>query len=33
VHGRRVVADRRLATVDQAALMARVREVTRGWKA
>lgn len=31
VHGRRVVEDRRLVTVDQAALMARVREVTRGW--
>jgi 5-methylthioadenosine/S-adenosylhomocysteine deaminase len=31
VHGRRVVTDRRLATIDQAALMARVREVTRGW--
>jgi 5-methylthioadenosine/S-adenosylhomocysteine deaminase len=31
VHGRRVVEDRRLATVDQAALMARVREVTKGW--
>ena len=31
VHGRRVVADGRLATVDQAALMARVREVTKGW--
>ena len=31
VHGRRVVANGRLATVDQAALMARVREVTHGW--
>jgi 5-methylthioadenosine/S-adenosylhomocysteine deaminase len=31
VHGRRVVEDRRLTTVDQAALMARVREVTKGW--
>jgi 5-methylthioadenosine/S-adenosylhomocysteine deaminase len=31
VHGRRVVADRRLATIDQAALMARVRELTKGW--
>jgi 5-methylthioadenosine/S-adenosylhomocysteine deaminase len=31
VHGHRVVEDRRLATVDQAALMARVREVTKGW--
>ena len=32
VHGRRVVADRRLTAVDQATLMARVREITRGWK-
>jgi 5-methylthioadenosine/S-adenosylhomocysteine deaminase len=31
VHGRRVVAERRLTTIDQAALMARVRELTRGW--
>ena len=31
VHGRRVVADRRLATIDQGALLARVRDVTRGW--
>jgi 5-methylthioadenosine/S-adenosylhomocysteine deaminase len=31
VHGRRVVADGRLATLDQAELMARVREVTKGW--
>jgi 5-methylthioadenosine/S-adenosylhomocysteine deaminase len=31
VHGRRVVAGRRLATIDQSALMARVRELTRGW--
>ena len=31
VHGRRVVEERRLTTVDQAALMARVREVTKGW--
>jgi 5-methylthioadenosine/S-adenosylhomocysteine deaminase len=31
VHGRRVVENRCLATVDQAALMARVREVTKGW--
>ena len=31
VHGRRVVENRRLATVDQAALLARVREVTKGW--
>ena len=31
VHGRRVVADGRLAMLDQAALMARVRAVTKGW--
>jgi 5-methylthioadenosine/S-adenosylhomocysteine deaminase len=31
VHGRRVVADGRLATMDQPALVARVRDVTRGW--
>jgi hypothetical protein len=31
VHGRRVVAEGRLATLDQARLMARVREVTKGW--
>jgi 5-methylthioadenosine/S-adenosylhomocysteine deaminase len=31
VHGRRVVADRRLVTIDQAALMARVRELTKDW--
>jgi 5-methylthioadenosine/S-adenosylhomocysteine deaminase len=31
VHGRRVVADRALVGVDQARLMARVREVTTGW--
>jgi 5-methylthioadenosine/S-adenosylhomocysteine deaminase len=31
VHGRQVVAGGRLVAVDQAALMARVREVTRGW--
>jgi 5-methylthioadenosine/S-adenosylhomocysteine deaminase len=31
VHGRRVVAGGRLATLDQARLMARVREVTKGW--
>ena len=31
VHGRCVVADRCLVTVDQAELMARVREVTKGW--
>jgi 5-methylthioadenosine/S-adenosylhomocysteine deaminase len=33
VHGRRVVEARRLATVDQDALLARVRELTRGWTA
>ncbi|MBI3635952.1 MAG: amidohydrolase family protein [Candidatus Rokubacteria bacterium] len=32
VHGRRVVEDRHLTTVDQARLMARVREVTAGWR-
>ena len=31
VHGRRVVEDGRLAATDQARLMARVREVTKGW--
>jgi 5-methylthioadenosine/S-adenosylhomocysteine deaminase len=31
VHGRRVVENRRLATVDQDALMARVAALTRGW--
>lgn len=31
VHGRRVVENRRLATVDQDALLARVRELTIGW--
>jgi hypothetical protein len=31
VHGRQVVAGRRLAAVDQDALLARVRELTRGW--
>jgi len=31
VHGRRVVARGRLATVDAGALLASVREVTRGW--
>ncbi len=31
VHGRQVVAGGRLVTVDQAALMAGVREVTQGW--
>ena len=33
VHGRRVVEDRRLVRVDQASLMARVRELTAGWAA
>jgi 5-methylthioadenosine/S-adenosylhomocysteine deaminase len=31
VHGRRVVENRRLATLDQDALMARVAALTRGW--
>jgi len=31
VHGRRVVENGRLARLDQGALMARVREVTKGW--
>jgi 5-methylthioadenosine/S-adenosylhomocysteine deaminase len=31
VHGRRVVGERALTTVDQPRLMARVREVTHGW--
>jgi 5-methylthioadenosine/S-adenosylhomocysteine deaminase len=31
VHGRHVVAGRRLAAVDQDALLARVRELTGGW--
>jgi 5-methylthioadenosine/S-adenosylhomocysteine deaminase len=31
VHGRQVVKDRRLNTVDQDALMARVAALTRGW--
>ena len=31
VHGRHVVENRRLATVDQDALMARVAALTRGW--
>jgi 5-methylthioadenosine/S-adenosylhomocysteine deaminase len=31
VHGRHVVKDRRLATLDQDALMARVATLTRGW--
>jgi 5-methylthioadenosine/S-adenosylhomocysteine deaminase len=32
VHGRRVVEGGRLQTVDAAGLLARVREVTRGWR-
>ncbi|HYB69015.1 MAG TPA: amidohydrolase [Candidatus Bathyarchaeia archaeon] len=32
VHGRAVVRDRRLASVDQAALMARVRALTADWR-
>jgi 5-methylthioadenosine/S-adenosylhomocysteine deaminase len=32
VHGRPVVRDRRLGTVDQSALLARVRELTRNWR-
>ena len=31
VHGRHVVKDQRLATLDQGALMERVRTLTRGW--
>jgi 5-methylthioadenosine/S-adenosylhomocysteine deaminase len=31
VHGRQVVTDQRLTTVDQGALMERVRTLTRGW--
>ena len=31
VHGRRIVQDRRLATLDQETLMARVAALTRGW--
>ncbi len=33
VHGRHVVRDRRLATLDQAALLERVRALTRDWRA
>ena len=33
VHGRQIVADRRLATIDQSRLLARVRELTNGWRA
>jgi 5-methylthioadenosine/S-adenosylhomocysteine deaminase len=32
VHGRRVVEAGRLVTVDLPELLARVREVTRGWR-
>ena len=31
VHGRHVVQGQRLTTLDQAALLARVRELTRDW--
>jgi 5-methylthioadenosine/S-adenosylhomocysteine deaminase len=31
VHGRQIVADRRLATVDQSRLLAQVRELTADW--
>ena len=31
VHGRHVVAGQRLTTMDQPALLARVRELTRDW--
>jgi hypothetical protein len=31
VHGRRVVARQRLATMDQSELMERVRRLTHGW--
>jgi 5-methylthioadenosine/S-adenosylhomocysteine deaminase len=31
VHGQRVVCDGRLATVDEAGLLAEVRALTRGW--
>ena len=31
VHGRRVVTDRRLATLDEAELVARVAALTKGW--
>jgi hypothetical protein len=31
VHGRRVVESGRLVTVDEHELLARVRELTRGW--
>jgi 5-methylthioadenosine/S-adenosylhomocysteine deaminase len=32
VHGRRVVEDRRLVGVDVGELLARVRELTKGWR-
>jgi hypothetical protein len=32
VHGRHVVRGQRLATTDQAALMARVRALTADWR-
>jgi 5-methylthioadenosine/S-adenosylhomocysteine deaminase len=32
VHGRQVVADSRLTTVDMAELLGRVRQLTRGWR-
>jgi hypothetical protein len=31
VHGRRIVQDKRLATLDQDDLVARVAALTRGW--
>jgi hypothetical protein len=31
VHGREVVRGQRLATMDQSALLRRVRELTRDW--
>jgi hypothetical protein len=31
VHGRQVVKDQRLATLDQRELVARVSALTRGW--
>jgi hypothetical protein len=31
VHGRRIVQDGRLTTLDQETLMARVAALTRGW--
>ncbi|HWM77284.1 MAG TPA: hypothetical protein VNS56_06860 [Methylomirabilota bacterium] len=33
VHGRRIVQDRRLTTLDQESLVARVAALTRGWSA